>query len=55
VPLNSGAEAMATAMLAGLKEPELPGPLPAWLWRQQSEQSWQLLLNRCLHQNNHQL
>ena len=55
VPLNSGAEAMATAMLAGLRKPELPGPLPAWLWRQQSEQSWQLLLNRCLHQNNHQL
>ena len=54
VPLNAGPEAMAAAMLAMLAAPAPPGPLPDWMWRRQSEQGWQQLLNSCCQRNSDQ-
>lgn len=48
VELEAGPQALAAAMLAGLRHSQPTGAPPPWLWRKQSQQEWQMLINGAL-------
>lgn len=48
VELEAGPKALAAAMVSGLRHSQPTGVPPEWLWREQSQQQWQALINGAL-------
>ena len=48
VELEAGPKALAAAMVSGLRHSQPTSVPPEWLWREQSQQQWQALINGAL-------